>query len=86
MSVIQSIFGTVVLSSPLFVSSLDALPILVRYPASAAVCNILLRLELAGLKCKLERKGDSVGKDKTRQFQLVERSTGWALELIRTIV
>lgn len=86
MSVVQSIFGTVVLSSLLFVSFLDALPILVRYQASAAVCNLLLRLELAGLKCNLEREGHSGGKDQTRHFQLVERNTGWDLELVRTII
>lgn len=86
MSVVQGILGTVVLSSLLFVSFLDALPILVRYQTSAAVCNILLRLELAGLKCKLEEKHAYVGRDKTRHFHLVERKSGWDLELIRTIM
>lgn len=86
MSVVQGVFGTVVLSSLLFVSFLDALPILVRYLASAALCNILLRLELAGLKCKLEDEASVMGKDKTRHFQLVERKTGWNLELVRTIM
>lgn len=86
MSVVQGILGTVVLSSLLFVSFLDALPILVRYETSAALCNLLLRLELAGLKCKLEEEVESISKDKTRHFQLVERKTGWDLELIRTIM
>lgn len=84
MSVIQGILGTVVLSSLLFVSFLDALPILVRYEASPSLCNILVRIELAGLKCKLEQEGVLVDKDKTGHFQLVEE-TGWDLELIRTI-
>lgn len=86
MSVVQGIFGTVVLSSLLFVSFLDALPILVRYLSSAALCNVLLRLELASLKCTLEDEASVLGKDKTRHFQLVERKTGWDLELVRTIM
>lgn len=86
MSVVQGIFGTVVLSSLLFISFLDALPILVRYLTSAALCNILLRLELATLKCKMEDEASVMSKDKTRHFQLVERRAGWDLELIRTIM
>lgn len=76
MTIVQGILGTVVLSFLLFVSFLDASPNLVRFETSAALCNILLRLELAGLKCKLEEEVDSIGKDKTRHFQLVESLVG----------
>lgn len=86
MNVVKGILVTVVRSSLLFVSFLDALPILVRYEARAALCNVLLRLELAGLKCKLEEQANFHGKDTTRHFQLVEKKTGWDLELIRSIM
>lgn len=85
MSVIQTLFGTAVLSSLLFVSFLDALPILVRYGVSAATCNVLLRLELGGLRRKLEEERASSDEEKTRHFEMVERRSGWDLHLIRTI-
>lgn len=54
MSIVQLVLGTSVLSALLFISFLDALPILIRYGASAVICSLLLQLELAGLRCRLE--------------------------------
>lgn len=86
MGIVQLVFGTIVLSALLFISFLDALPILLRYGASATMCNLLLRLELAELRCRFEVTLGAGAREKTRHFQLVEQKTGWGLELIRTLV
>ncbi|KAF2241928.1 hypothetical protein BU26DRAFT_584808 [Trematosphaeria pertusa] len=43
-------FGVLVFSSLIFVGALDALPVLARYAVSAAVCQAILLLELAGMR------------------------------------
>lgn len=51
---IQMLFGILDLSSLVFISALDALPIAIRYGISAIVCQIVLLSELASLRWRLK--------------------------------
>lgn len=53
-SIVQTVLGTTILAGLLFISFLDALQIIMRYWASVAICSLLLRLELAGLRLRLK--------------------------------
>lgn len=56
LTVLQMIYGIVVFSSLLFVSFLDACPILLRYGISASICHLLLLVELSAMRIDLETR------------------------------
>lgn len=47
--ILHMIFGVLVLSSLLFVGAVDAIPVLMRYAASAVICHAILSVELASM-------------------------------------
>ncbi|KAF2689802.1 hypothetical protein K458DRAFT_427891 [Lentithecium fluviatile CBS 122367] len=47
------VFGMLVFSSLIFVGALDGLPVLARYAVSAAICQAIMLLELAGMRLDL---------------------------------
>lgn len=81
------VVGTVILSAILFVSFLDALPILARYGVSSIVCSLLLHLELSGLRYKLREKdlADSVGRRNMELAGIDDRPAMPEIRLNRTV-
>ena len=55
-AVIHLTFGILVLSSLVFISTIEAVQVLVRYAASALMCQFVLLLELAMMRCELSRE------------------------------
>jgi hypothetical protein len=59
-TVLHIIYGTLVFSSILFISTGDAVIVVVRYLSSTLVCRAMVMFELSGLRQALDRqKGDS---------------------------
>jgi hypothetical protein len=52
-SVCHVFFGTLVLSSAMFISVEDSLPIAARYLASSFICRAVMGYELRGLRCSM---------------------------------
>lgn len=69
-SIVQLVLGKIVLSALLFISFLDALPILLWHGASASICNLLLRIELAGLRYRLEATHGVGARERTIHISL----------------
>lgn len=51
--IVHMVIGLMVFSSLLFVGALDAIPVLLRYAASAGVCQAILLVELADIRLDL---------------------------------
>ncbi|KAH7141925.1 hypothetical protein EDB81DRAFT_843415 [Dactylonectria macrodidyma] len=57
LTILHLVFGTLIFSGMLFIGSKDAVSIVGRYIAGAAICRVILMYELAGLRESLGMRG-----------------------------